>query len=384
VVAQCPGPLWGSGPAGAIIRAMQSVASPERHASHVLFLLACAVIVIGGMKAAQPVLVPLFSAGFLAVLCVPPMRRLQRHGVTPALSVVVVVTGATIVIFLVTALVGSSFDDFKEAAPRYRDSLNALLQGGLSMLQDRGLDISTQEIMGKLDTGRIVDIATGAAGGLIAVASNLFLVVLVVVFMLLEANGIPRKLRLAHGDPDADLSGFARAAEQVQKYLAIKAAVSALTGVLATVLCVALGVDFPLLWGLVAFLFNFVPAVGSIIAAVPPVLLALVDGGPVVAAAVGAGYLTINVAIGNFLEPRLMGRRLGLSPAVVIVSLVFWGWVWGPVGMLLSVPLTVIVKILLEQSEDLRWVGILLGPAHDDVPAAPPRRERAVSVPPEP
>ena len=122
-----------------------------------------------------------------------------------------------------------------------------------------------------------------------------------------------------------------------------------------------LGLGFPLLWGLVAFIFNYIPNLGSILAAIPPVLLALVQFGPARAAVVAVGYLVINIGLANFLEPYLMGRRLGLSTLVVFLSLVFWGWVWGPVGMLLSVPLTVIVKIALENTKDFRWVAIMLG-----------------------
>jgi hypothetical protein len=131
---------------------------------------------------------------------------------------------------------------------------------------------------------------------------------------------------------------------------------------LATALCLALGVDFPFLWGLLAFFLNFVPNIGSVMASLPPILMALIQHGPGRALLVMLGYVVINMVIGNMLEPRLMGRRLGLSTLVVFLSLLFWGWVWGPIGMLLSVPLTVVLKILLEHSEDFRWLAVLLGP----------------------
>ena len=134
------------------------------------------------------------------------------------------------------------------------------------------------------------------------------------------------------------------------------------------VLLALIGVDYPVLWGALAFLLNFIPNIGSIIAAVPPVLLALIQLGVAQAALVAGGFLVINMAIGNFLEPRYMGQGLGLSTLVVFLSLVFWGWVLGPVGMLLSVPLTIAVKIALEVRPDTRWMAIMLGSVTDALP----------------
>ena len=130
--------------------------------------------------------------------------------------------------------------------------------------------------------------------------------------------------------------------------------------ILAVFLIAAMGLAFPMVWGLLAFLLNCVPSIGAIIAAIPAVLFALVQHGPGSALVVAIGYIVVNTAIGSLLEPHLIGRTLGLSTLVVFLSLVFWGWVWGPLGMLLSVPLTMIVKIFLENSEDLRWVAVML------------------------
>ena len=159
----------------------------------------------------------------------------------------------------------------------------------------------------------------------------------------------------------------------MQNYLAIKTLVSLATGVTAGVLVWALGLDFPLLWGLLAFIFNYIPNLGSVLAGVPPVLLAILQLGPGRAVAVALGYLVINTVFGNFIEPTLMGRRLGLSTLVVFLSLVFWGWVWGPVGMLLAVPLTMVIKIALENTEDFHWVAVMLDANPASTP--PPRAQ---------
>jgi len=194
---------------------------------------------------------------------------------------------------------------------------------------------------------------------LAGVLSNTFLVLLTLIFILLEAAGLPKKIAMISGG--ADWAGEIGAA--VRNYVAIKTWLSLATAVLLGLWLWWLGVEYWILWALLAFFFNFVPNIGSIIAAVPPVLLAIVqpDGSLSKALAVAIGYAVVNVVIGNAIEPRVMGRGLGLSTLVVFVSLVFWGWVLGPVGMLLSVPLTMITKIVLEGSEETRPLAILLG-----------------------
>jgi len=138
-----------------------------------------------------------------------------------------------------------------------------------------------------------------------------------------------------------------------------------MTGLIIAIAMWIIGVDYPVLWGVLAFMLNFVPNIGSIIAAVPAVLLAMVQLGLPSALVVAAVYVAVNVLIGNIVEPRFMGKGLGLSTLVVFVSLVFWGWVLGPVGMLLSVPLTITVKLALDSKPETQWLGHLLGPVSD-------------------
>jgi predicted PurR-regulated permease PerM len=167
-------------------------------------------------------------------------------------------------------------------------------------------------------------------------------------------------MRAALGSPDADLDRFSKAAREIQKYLGLKTAISAVTGLLIGAWVAVLGLDFALTWGFLAFLLNFIPNIGSIIAAAPAVLLALVQLGLAKAILVAAGFVVVNVVLGNLVEPQLMGRTLGMSTLVIFLSLVFWGWLWGPVGMFLSVPLTMILKIGMENSRDLKPVAIML------------------------
>jgi predicted PurR-regulated permease PerM len=344
------------------------VEQARHHGLRALLCVAAVVVVIAGLKAAATMLLPIIVALFLSLLCIPPMRRLQSHGVPAGLSIAVVMAAATVLVLLVTAVVGKSVTEFQAEVPTYSQRLDLLVGDGVAWLASRGVDVSPGEVSSMIDTGSIMDLVGRTAAALLSVLSNVLLVVLTMIFMLAEASGFRRKLALAMGSADADLSNWNLISERVQKYLAIKAWVSLATAACAFVLCLAVGVDFALLWALMAFLFNFVPNIGSVIAAVPACLLALLQLGPGPALILAIGYTVINLVIGNVVEPKVMGRRLGLSTLVVFISLLFWGWVWGPVGMLLSVPLTVIVKIALEHSDDFRWVAILLGPSDDDPP----------------
>jgi predicted PurR-regulated permease PerM len=194
------------------------------------------------------------------------------------------------------------------------------------------------------------------------VLTNGFLILMTVIFMLMEASSFPAKIDSIWRNPQTSQAYLDKFIGDVKHYMAIKTVTSLVTGFLAAAWLTILGVDYPLLWGLLAFALNYVPNIGSIIAAIPPVLLAIVQLGLVRAIGAAAGYLVINLLMGNLIEPRFMGRGLGLSPLVVFLSLLFWGWVLGPVGMLLAVPLTMTAKIALDSREETRWIAVILGP----------------------
>ncbi len=334
-----------------------------RAAYRVLLTLAALTVVVAGLRASAEVLLPLLLAIFLAILAAPPTLWLERRRLPAPLAVSIVILGVVVGLAGFLALLVQSLAAFREAAPAYQARLQEQLAGLEALLSHWGLAISFEEMLGVVEPGSILGLVSSMLGGLVAAAVNTSLVVLLLVFILLEAAGFPRKLRAALDDPEADLSRYAAAMTDIQRYLGIKTVVSLATGLAVFLWTLALGLDVPVLWGLTAFLFNYIPNVGSILAAVPALLVALVQLGPGSMLATGAGYLVVNTVFGNIVEPQLMGRSLGLSPLVVFLSLVLWGWIWGPVGMLLSVPLTMVVKIALERSADLRWIAVLLGPA---------------------
>ena len=327
------------------------------------------VIVIAGMRAAEPILVPLLLSVFIALLCAPPVLWLERKGCHTALAVGMVI----LVVFLIGlgfgAVAGTSLSQFSVAIPRYQQQLEHQLTLALQLLHKMGVKASPEELLRYVDPAAAMRLGATLLSGIGQILTNSFLILITVMFMLFEASTVPRKFHAIRGVGESSVSPLQKFAEDVHQFLAIKTLVSLATGVLVTLWVALLGVDFALLWGLLAFLLNYVPSLGSIIAAAPPVLLATIQYGPGRALLVAVGYVAVNIGFGTILEPRLMGRRLGLSTLAVFLSLVFWGWVLGPVGMVLSVPLTMIFKIAMESSEETRWIGILLGPS-STVPAA--------------
>jgi len=289
------------------------------------------------------------------------MAWLHHRQVPTPIAVLMTVTAAAGVVSVLGVVVSRSVTEFAQVAPQYRTRFQELANEIVAWAEGVGLPASDWTPLDYVNPEALVDLIGATLGALAGLLSNALLVLLVVIFILFEAAGFRAKLRLAFGDRGATLDRLGEMTLQVQNYLAIKTVVSVATGVLVGIWVWALGLDFPLLWGLVAFIFNYIPSLGSIFAAVPAVLLAIMQLGPGRAAVVAIGYLAINIVFGNFVEPMLLGRRLGLSTLVILLSLVFWGWVWGPVGMLLSVPLMMMLKIALENTEDFRWVAVMLG-----------------------
>lgn len=331
-------------------------------ASRVLLVLAAFIIVVAGMRAAESLMVTFLLSGFFAIICAPPFMFMQRKGLPAWLSLSFVVIAICLIQLLLLTIVTTSVSEFSKDLPTYSARINELTAEAFSLLASWGLEVPQDKLKSYFDPSAIFKLAVAALGNLGSVLSNSFLIILTVIFMLFEGASLPAKLQRAFGEDSNHMAHLHRFLDTVKQYMTIKTAISFATGIMIYVWLLVLGVDYPLLWALLAFLFNFVPNIGSIIAAVPTVLLALVQLGPFYALLTASGYVAANMVMGNVIEPRYMGKGLGLSTLVVFLSLVFWGWVFGPVGMLLSVPLTMLLKIAFESSEDTEWLAIIMGP----------------------
>lgn len=342
-----------------------SPAGPRQRAFRSLLTVAALVVIVAGLKLAGAVLVPFLMAVFLSVLATPMVLWIEQRGIPPGWAVSLTMVAVLGVMVGLGVLVTGSVAGFDQALPGYRAALDMAFDDLVHRASAHGIDAEQVLRDQSIEPGVVLGMAGSFVSNVLAALSSTALVLLTMVFFLLEVAGFPSKLRAALGDPNADLSEFTEIMAEVQRYLVIKTGVSAATGGCVALLLAAVGVDFAVLWGMVAFLLNFIPNIGSFIAAFPAMAVALVQPelGLLPMLVVGLGYLVINMVIGNIIEPQLTGRRLGLSPLVVFLSLVFWGWVWGSVGMLLSVPLTIVARIVLERSPSLRWIAVLLGPS---------------------
>lgn len=327
-----------------------------------LLAMAAFIVVIAGMKAASPMLIPFLLSLFLAAIAAPPMFWLRDRGLPQWLALLTVVTIIVVVGTGLGALISNSVSSFTKDLPGYQEGLRKIFSGVVDLSTHLGVDISTENLGKLMDPGKAMGMAAGVLSGLGSVLTNAFLILLTVIFMLLEASGFGAKLHAAFPDPKGAIGTFQSVTSSINRYVGLKSLVSLGTALLVIIWLMILGVKYPLLWGVIAFFLNFVPNIGSIIAAIPPVLLALVQLGMTSAALVAGGFVAINILIGSVLEPRFMGKSLGISPLIVFLSLVFWGWVLGPVGMLLSVPLTMIAQIALSSSDGTRWIAVLMGP----------------------
>jgi len=322
------------------------------------------IVVVAGLKAAAPILLPLLGAGFLAIITNPMVNLLIGKGCSRALSVIIVVLGVLGTLFAIGWLIGDSAEQFAAIMPEHMDRISEQLS---EWLASRNINVQETEFSSSLKAP-IMAAVTGTAVGLASALSNVTLTVILLLFLLIEADTVPAKVRAAFSKDEVRIAQMEAFKEDLAKYMVVKTFLSAITGILLGCWIWAFGVEFPFLLGVIAFLFNYIPTFGSMIAAVPAILLALVQFGLIHSGFIALGYFAVNMLVGNVIETQVMGKKLGLSGVVVLICVVFWGWVWGPTGMILAVPLTMAMKIYCQHSDNSRWVAIMLGNGVVSVP----------------
>ncbi len=355
---------------------MSARAEPGKiRAGKALFTLAALVLVVAGLKAAQAFFIPVLIAFFIATVSFPLLNFLREKKLPRPLAVLLTVAFDFVFLAALGVLALTLIGDLQEKwNSRYAAEVSQHIREGSVSLAAKLSEYGVADAKKKIDEAvnnnlsnlqnirfeRIWDLGTGLLGRVVGFLGTSLITLILTVFMLSESRMFGRRLEAISLARGPNLARMLSATRDIQRFLAIKTAVSLLTGVLAGLLCYLAGLDFYVLWGILAFFFNFIPVVGSIIAGVPPTILALLVAGFPNAILVAGGYLLINNFLGNFVEPMLVGRRFGISTLVIVVSVVFWGWLWGPLGMLLAVPLTMVLKVVLESSDEFRWIGVAI------------------------
>lgn len=327
---------------------------------NLLIQLAAFIVVVAGLRAADTLIVRFLLAIFISLIFSPIFFGLRRRKVPTVIAIFIVLIIILAFFILVGTLVGTSLASFTNDWPSYQKNLMKLVNNLITWLNDQGLNIPANTVRDMLNPGIILGMIGNIFTSLTGMFSDTLLILITVVFLLLEASSLPRKIVMIWGQDskaNEDIEDFNK---NMQRYMLLKSLVSLATGIIVTLSLLVIGIDYPVLWGLIAFLFNYVPTIGSILASIPPIILALVQIGWLHAILTAMIYLAINTVIGNFIDPRLLGKGLGLSPLIVFISVIFWGWVLGPIGFLLSVPLTMFVKLFLESRENTRWIAVLL------------------------
>lgn len=326
----------------------------------VLMGIAAIVIIIAGINLAQSIVVLFLVSVFLASLGIPPLLWLKEKHIPSIFAVFIVMAGMIIIILLIGAQIGTSFSSFLTELPSLQSRIREQVTELTAFISSKDFVVKEKYFLEYVNPESIMKLTANLLSGFSSVLSDLVLILLTVTFILLEVSSFPIKLRKILGDPKQKFPQFTKFTGDMRRYMVIKTLISLATGILIAFSLYLLGVDYPILWGFLAFLLNYIPNIGSMIAAIPALVLAFIQLGIGSTLMVAVVYIAVNFVIGNVIEPRLMGRKLGLSTLVVFLSLIFWGALLGLVGAILSIPLTMTLKFAFESSESTKWIGVLL------------------------
>ena len=321
---------------------------------------AAVFILIGGIKIASVLITPLLLAVFFSIISSQPVRFLRKKGLSKGISITIILFVFLGILTVLGGILGNSIARFTLNIPELSSNLNQMVDYYTSVFDSIGINLSSEKLF---DPGKILNFTASTLNGMGNFMGQLFIIALLAFFMLLEMDSFPLKFNAMLGktNPHEEIESSERIILNVRNYLGIKTLTSFTTGFLIFISLKFMGVDYAFIWGLIAFLLNYIPNIGSLLAALPALLFTAVQYDWKITFWTGFVFLIVNIGIGSFIEPKVMGKGMGLSTLVVIISLIFWGWVLGPIGMFLSVPLTMTLKIFLENYDDTKWLAVMLG-----------------------
>lgn len=328
-------------------------------------------IIVYGMKLTSSILSPILLAVIIAISVTPLMDWLERKGLSQMLSILVTIVVMIVVIVALIAIIGFSINQMIVTLPQYADNLQGQSDSLKAFLTSSGFNIdSIESAIEGAQPSALLKYVGSLFGGVLGLLSGVLLMLMLLIFMLLSTPGLTSKMKTDFSQDSPTMARFRGLAKDLREYVGITTWINLLVGIVNAVFLFILGVDFPILWGLLAFLTGYIPSVGFWLALIPPAALAFMEFGTTKALIVVVGYVVINGGVQNFIQPKLMGKGLNLSSLVVIMSLFFWGWVLGPMGALLAVPLTMIVKdVILDAYDSTRGLADLMSADSPSKPA---------------
>ena len=316
------------------------------------------IVAFAALKTASHIVNIFLVAAFLTAISMAPLNWLKKKGVNKTVANIIVILTVVVLVGLIGLVIGSSLSDFSDKMPFYHKKFEELWNSTINMLYQNGMISHKISLKDVFNSGKIVSLMAPVASEFGNVLSGVLIIFIFFIFMMFESDMFSRKMMFI----SKESSNKAEAVmHQVRNYFGIKTLMNLATGVSLGLMLYLLKVDFPVLWGFLAFLLNYIPSIGSFLAAVPAVITAFILHGPVIGVITIIGYFVINTLIGNVIEPQLMGKNLGISPFVVFFSMIFFSYILGPVGMLIATPLAIIIKIIFDSREVTRGLGIMLG-----------------------
>ena len=330
-----------------------------------LVKVAALIIIFAGVTYAKSFITPLLLAIFISILCAKPISLLEKKRVPKWFALIVVMLTLVLLFFGFSFLIGGTISSFTSNASKYGSSLTAIINSFIQLLNEHGLNIPKDQVSTLIQPAKILEYTASVLNGLAHVLGNTLLIFILVLFILMESESFLDKAKTIFSGSNEPIAYFSTIVQNIRHYLWIKTLIGLVVGILIYIALMIIGVNYALLWALIVFLLNYIPNIGSVIATIPAVLFALVQLGIGGALWTLGTFMVIHNVMGNFFEPRIMGKGLGLSTLVVFLSLLLSGFLLGTVGMLLSVPITMTIKIILEQNEKTLWLAILLGTPAD-------------------
>ena len=339
----------------------------QRNVVSLLIAIASLVLIVAGIKATSGLLSPILLSLFIVLVTSPIMSWLKRRGVPGWLAYIIVLlivlsVGAFFIFFFTI-----SFEQLSDVLPNYVNQIEAQLNNLWQWLNERGIESEDIQSLPWFQPERIIQLGLLLISSLLGIFSNIGLTLLIFIYMLANAPTFDRQLRRGLGDDSPLLGQFRDFAQSTSTYLLIKSWLGVFTALCQIILMWIMGVEFAVLWGVLSFLFNFIPNIGFYIALVPPLLLVLLNQGLWQTVIFGVIYALINLFFDNVVAPRYLGKGLDLSVLVTFIAVVIWTWILGPIGAFLALPLTIMVKkLVLETFPQTQILASLLSSGDDD------------------
>jgi AI-2 transport protein TqsA len=333
----------------------------------VMLVLAATVVVLVGIRLGAPILNPIFFAVVLTLLFSPIYSWLKRRGLPAPLALLIMLVLLTVLFLGLFFILGASITRFSERVGYYTAQLNGHVVNLDALIERLGL--SNVDLRDVVNPSALADALGVVLSGIAGFLSDLFLILMIMLFLLGEGPAMMNRLQASVREDNPQVARLTVVGQSVVRQFGLRAIVNLVTGAGVTVLLFALGVDFPLLWGILTFFLSFVPYIGLVLAVAPAVVLALAEFGVTRAALVIAGVVVINILAENVLSPMMMGRGLNISPTIVFLSFIIWAWLLGGPGAFLALPITLFVAVMLDTFPETRWLASIIGVSSPDTDA---------------